>query len=1377
MLQILGNSRSTFTSGAASGTETRAESPIHAGDPAYPSAIEELRAELEMDAETDAGDGRDGMDDEDESRDLESELREKLVGDESDDTRPLTTGSLRNLTADAPESMFVSAHISEVPFDMGEFAMLDEASDPAEAAEAAFLKTVVLKYESELQWVRSKLREERQLHRELKFRIESLHATKNSHIRAIRDGKSKLLHMHERIRTLSHWINHESKLAYERERDRSLALIQKASDLMKRFADRTSKQRKAVELARQKRMDSESGYMQIRSEAADIRIKCYETEETIKANNAEIETLEWEVAEKRKLKNELIEARIRAEAIARENDLKLMSIALEKRRAMGGRAMVFEDLDVVDLSDVGLSKVPKTLFELKRAKHLDLDRNKLHAMEGVQDFPELVSFTANNNSLETITVVQMTHLRYLSLAYNNLKEIKGITDELMYLDLSGNPILNVDSLAAATSLQILILRNSRVSDLSAFRCLHNLLYIDMSDCRLSETAFEFLVDSPLVQYISVSNNLIYNVPDIHNPLLFELDMSFNLLSWLCRLQILNLKDNQITDVQPMSMCPFLRVLNLENNKIHDIGSIYSITMCQRLRELNLSGNPVETSPLFYKSIGTMFPGLQLLNGTPVCRKSGDPEKRVYIYGSPLKAARLCQDCSEHLRFYAHDEADHDEEVSLFKEWDAYATAKDESFLSYMGSYRAPYLGYLTAPHTQYSRDPLVRIQTQERRLMWLTNLLKQIETAIMPWLDKLKSDIYVYRVIYIQSLWRMRCARRMTHKQILLVRVCQRMIKRWVACKAAKQKLEELRKKRLDDAATIIQKQFRDFNIDEDIDWINKTNVNQFDDKMNDYLASEELMHFEAPPAPPTEPVSAEPDEPKKGVAEHATTPVPQATSSRQSPTNKGKRRPRPSSRLGQQREELIKKISNQACHHILYNALAHAIHAAPLQHDIARTILQLEVAGGHSTTQQPHVPERFHAPERSRASFHGEDGDTGGGAAGDGLSSSVPQILVELPEDAAVAMYTATEDSMSLATGLRTPAFDERVRGALSTGMGFSSADGDDDEDRFAERDMQTRKFNSRGKDAFVSRAESTSTDCDPSELEQQLGWTGYGTVTRALLEKKRKRMQRLEMQPLERERLKDPMRRYQLFKAQAQSEQERSLEEPTRTERSRLRLKDAPVIYEWDIHAGETAQKLTGVKESPDAKHPPSQLQDIKVLGPGAAVLKPSKPETARTITPQVTLLINNYVANKALEGPETRQPIHRWLKNDIENMISVRSIEWPQASGIGATSLPQPLLPHEYLAAGITGVGGKVGGSGLVRDSPLARGLPGITADGYRSGFKPRYPTDIGKVVSKVQMPPPQYGSYELYRHPPLPAIAHPADGGPCDAPLRLEDPQRN
>ncbi|XJO75978.1 hypothetical protein BDV3_006567 [Batrachochytrium dendrobatidis] len=1231
--------------------------------------------------------------------------------------------------------------LSQIPFDLDELSLFMCDADPNEIVEAGYLKALILKYESELQWIQGKIKEERHTQKEIKFRIESVLASKTSYTRAMRNFKNKLLCLNGEIRDVTFWISVESKNIYDREKDRSNMLVARTQDFVKQFLEKKSKDLRQVELAQQRKLEAEEQSMKIRTNAADLRIQCYEIDETLKCYSADIENIKWEVAKKQLLRDEAIEAILKKEAIAQECDLRVLNTALERQQLIGKKALFVEDLEVVDLSDAQLARIPKLLIQSKRVKHVDIDKNDLKKSSVIQQLPELISLRACSNRFEKLELAQLLKLRSLTVENNGIMEISGLTDELTYLDISSNPISKIDSISAATSLQVLLLRNSRVQDLSSFRFLKGLIYVDLGECRLTESSADNLIDSPLLQYVSMAKNIVSKFPEFYNPLLYELNLNLNAISrlqitnWLGRLQVLNLDNNQITDIEPLSMCPFLRILSLENNKIQDITNVYSISVCQQLQVLNLSDNPVELNPTLYKIVGTMFQNLKLLNKHQVCRTVGDPEKKMFFYTNPLKSVRVCVQCIDHLSNAILEEFDINDSLKIFEEWAKFLGAKDQSITEFMGQYRSPYLDYLTSPAIQYSKDPLVRLQIQERRLFILTGLLNSmiqthatipiptVDMIISVWIFKLKGIVDTYKVIYIQSIWRMRKNRKLYQKNLNDYYLCQKLAQKWCKCRAAKTKLVELRQKKLHRCAMMIQKCFRGymakkmaapqkmkklkepFDMNQGLDleilqndpshWLESTNINQFDEKLKDYLATEELVHFSSNN---TFDVKKEeiPFEVSCDLGNRKNTVKPYPKKHKVDTT-----------KLGIQRGELIKKITSQ------YAVLSNISQPTSTQYDYAQTfsnnsgIYSSGVARSYisppaditivqkqldieAPVQKPFLSPALAQIQATKQNSKDIEAGVLSGHTKDRLSSE-PIEPIDLKTDEALKL-----------------SFHRILEGCVQSAFHHQQAQHEflDDDDGFVL--IQNQPVDKTAYTFALEQHHLQQEDAFPSKHNKSIGQTTvshernqYMADTQTLSSRQRKKMQIFEPEQQKNQMDKDSIHRYQAFEA---------VDKFKKIPKKPVDLKDVSVIYEWDIHRGDTTRKLLSEQSLQNDPHPPNSAE-LQVVGPGAESLKAPSRMNNPPFAPKVTLLVNNYVASKLQNASEEQQPIHRWLKNNTESMISVKSMDKQS----NATDI-------------------------------------------YRSTFKPRYTTDIGRVSSTVPIPP-LYGKYKLYRHSPLPSIAQP------------------
>lgn len=194
---------------------------------------------------------------------------------------------------------------------------------------------------------------------------------------------------------------------------------------------------------------------------------------------------------------------------------------------------------------------------------------------------------------------------------------QGIGDNLEYLDASTSQLGNLSCLETASYLQIALFKNSRLTDTNGLKKTKRLLYLDISENRLTDTNMVSLAPAAALKYLNASENLFYTLPEFENVMLQELNMSNNLLqtvrfgTFLGHLRILNLSDNQITEIRPLCMIPFLTNLNVSNNQLSELSSLYSIAVCQSLEILEISGNAFLKDARLGIALPTIFKKLKV----------------------------------------------------------------------------------------------------------------------------------------------------------------------------------------------------------------------------------------------------------------------------------------------------------------------------------------------------------------------------------------------------------------------------------------------------------------------------------------------------------------------------------------------------------------------------------------------------------------------------------------------------------------------------------------------------------------------------------------------------------------------------------------------
>lgn len=283
--------------------------------------------------------------------------------------------------------------------------------------------------------------------------------------------------------------------------------------------------------------------------------------------------------------------------------------------------------------------------DLPSLKYLDLANNKLSDIGGKFHIARLQRLILSNNeipSLQNDTLNSVRNVFYLILANNKISYISkwalDAMENLVYLDLQGNPIKNIDNIFGGAQ---------RLSSLNVAACqLVNipkglpwpLRYLNISNNNLTMVQAQDLRNTMYLAHLIADNNQIQTIQDgalTFTPYLTEINISYNKIKWLpqipshieifiadnneihqlfqssfahdSKMKILSLRSNNISEIPPntFSRLPNLSTLNLGHNAIKHLQNT-SFSGARQLTTLNLEFNPVDK--IDYRAFG----GLQKL---------------------------------------------------------------------------------------------------------------------------------------------------------------------------------------------------------------------------------------------------------------------------------------------------------------------------------------------------------------------------------------------------------------------------------------------------------------------------------------------------------------------------------------------------------------------------------------------------------------------------------------------------------------------------------------------------------------------------------------------------------------------------------------------
>ena len=256
---------------------------------------------------------------------------------------------------------------------------------------------------------------------------------------------------------------------------------------------------------------------------------------------------------------------------------------------------------------------------------------------------------SGNNVSDLSPLMNLPYLQWLDISRNSVSDLRPLMgiSSLYFLNASGNSISSTSALTMMSGLSTLYLDGNPIRDFSGLRKLRNLTVLGLSQTGLGDGDVAYLqglqalgtlnvTDNPaltnygvdmlrtylpacMVTHSVTSVNIDFdghavpsdttdlrlvgqNITDISAVQqlndLSTVDLSVNMISNLypffyadCRYTVtsLNLSYNNLTDLTPLSMMPYLQSLDLSYNQIRSLQPLMGLT---NLRTLRLSGNPL-----------------------------------------------------------------------------------------------------------------------------------------------------------------------------------------------------------------------------------------------------------------------------------------------------------------------------------------------------------------------------------------------------------------------------------------------------------------------------------------------------------------------------------------------------------------------------------------------------------------------------------------------------------------------------------------------------------------------------------------------------------------------------------------------------------------
>ncbi|MBW4473355.1 MAG: leucine-rich repeat domain-containing protein [Stenomitos rutilans HA7619-LM2] len=237
----------------------------------------------------------------------------------------------------------------------------------------------------------------------------------------------------------------------------------------------------------------------------------------------------------------------------------------------------------LDLSRLGLSRIPEAIDQLTQLTRLDLYQNQLTSVpESLGNLSQLTTLDLYQNQLTSVpeTLGNLSHLTVLSLSRNQLTSVPetlGNLSHLTALSLAQNQLTSVpETLGNLSSLTELYLSRNQLTRVpETLGNLSNLTGLSLNQNQLTRVP-ESLGNLSKLMWLTLDRNQLTRVPESLGSLskLTQLYLFQNQLTsvpgWiaqLVRLERLDLNDNALTDLPAfLTELPHLQALLLHGNE-------------------------------------------------------------------------------------------------------------------------------------------------------------------------------------------------------------------------------------------------------------------------------------------------------------------------------------------------------------------------------------------------------------------------------------------------------------------------------------------------------------------------------------------------------------------------------------------------------------------------------------------------------------------------------------------------------------------------------------------------------------------------------------------------------------------------------------------
>ncbi len=228
---------------------------------------------------------------------------------------------------------------------------------------------------------------------------------------------------------------------------------------------------------------------------------------------------------------------------------------------------------------IRIASFPKNIGFVRNLRVLDLSKNRLVNLDGIQNCVHLSELYLGNNSLNDSQLrhlVSLSELEVLDLSHNNLRDSKSWTliesllklrilfnnmneystitfkkPSLMleHIQINDNNLTNIEFSSPKISVISLSLKNNQLSQIKGLANLQSLQNLHCDNNQL--VSIESLQQMINVKQITANTNrlTVFNPPQSNT------------------LEVIELSSNQLSNFDFLAICPYIKELKISNNKI------------------------------------------------------------------------------------------------------------------------------------------------------------------------------------------------------------------------------------------------------------------------------------------------------------------------------------------------------------------------------------------------------------------------------------------------------------------------------------------------------------------------------------------------------------------------------------------------------------------------------------------------------------------------------------------------------------------------------------------------------------------------------------------------------------------------------------------